>query len=554
MKQLFLFVFSIAMLNLTAQNKINEDSEINSVTVFLNGAEINRSASVNLKAGENLVVFSGLAQSVNSKSVNVKGNTNYLIKSVKHEADFEKSNGQNAELEALESELDEIEFSIKTRQSLQRVYKEEKSLLIANKSIKGSSEILLAEDLKEMAAFYRSHLEELEYKLLEIQLEIENLNETRYKLENQILASRKGTNKYSSKIEISIIAERNFTAQVDFSYVVNNASWYATYDVRTADVNEPVKLVYKANISQTTGIDWKDVQLTLSTGNPMVTGNKPKLDTWFLTEYNASKTYGWYKDNKARQRTQNQDPNFKPAGDFNNNGDITSKDLNGFLSVFGESSGISNTSLITAPIDALVNTEFPVSINYDVPSDGQSYEVEVQRNDLTSSFSYYAAPGVDKDAFLLTRLTNWSSLNLLPGDAGIYFQGSYVGNSFLDPYSTEDTLDISLGKDKNIIISREKQEEYSKTSTFGGNKKTTRAFKIMVKNNKNTAITLKLEDQIPVSKQDNISVETLEIGGALLDEKTGILSWEITLQPGETKEFNFSYFVKYPKKMTLARL
>jgi uncharacterized protein (TIGR02231 family) len=213
-----------------------------------------------------------------------------------------------------------------------------------------------------------------------------------------------------------------------------------------------------------------------------------------------------------------------------------------------------NTSLITAPVDALVNTEFPISIKYDIPSDGESYEVEVQRYDLSSNFSYYSAPSIDKDAFLLSRLTNWSDLNLLPGDAGIFFQGSFVGNSFLDPYSTEDTLDISLGKDKNIIISREKLEEFCKTNSFGANKKTTRAFKITVKNNKNTAVIMKLEDQIPVSRQNNVSVEPDDLGGASLDEKSGILTWEITLSPGETKEFNFSYVVKYPKKMKLARL
>ena len=539
MKNILLVLSCIAMLTTHSQNEINGTSNITDVTVFLRGAQVSRQARVSLKAGENILTFSNLAHSINPKSVNVKGNENFLIKSVNYEFIYENNEGTNAELEALENELDEVDFSIKTRQSLQRVYVAEKDLLIANKSIKGESEILLAEDLREMASFYREHLEELEYKLLEIQIELNDLNETKNRLQSKIYNSRGGLNNYSSKVEVTVVSSKNVNAVLDFSYIVNNASWYATYDIRTAEVNEPVQLAYKANISQTTGIDWENVKLTLSTGNPMVNGNKPILNPWYLTEYNAASTYDSYNENLKKGRN-------KEKSEYKLEEESEVNEL-GYW-------GIGNNSLVTEPIEALVNTEFPITINYDIPSNGESYEVEIQREDLNSGFSYYAAPGEDKNAFLLARLTDWTDLNILPGEASIYFQGSFVGNSFIDPYSTEDTLDISLGKDKNIILSREKLEDFCKTNSFGGNKKTSRAFKITIKNTKNKAVTLKLQDQIPVSNQNNITVEVEDLDGANLNENTGILTWEVELQPGETKEFTFQYTVKYPKKIKLARL
>ena len=115
-------------------------------------------------------------------------------------------------------------------------------------------------------------------------------------------------------------------------------------------------------------------------------------------------------------------------------------------------------------------------------------------------------------------------------------------------------MDVSLGKDKNIIISREKLEEFCKSNTFGGNKKTTRAYKIAIKNNKSIPVSIQVEDQVPISEQNDISVTVGEIIDGSLNEKTGIITWEINLAPGEIKEVSFSFEVKHPKKIKIARL
>ncbi|MFK7756422.1 MAG: DUF4139 domain-containing protein [Flavobacteriales bacterium] len=540
MKTRLLFILTILALGLNAQNEINPESSISDVTVYLNGAQVTRTANVSLKSGDNIITLSGLAQGVNPKSVNVAGNGNYMIKSVNHTQDYLGEGAKSAQVVVLEEELKDLDFSLSTRTSLEQVYREEKGLLLANKSMKGANQSLLAEDLKEMAAFFREHLEELEYKLLELKEEKQELQQQKYEIQLELNKVRAKFNRYSSKINVVINSNKTQNVPLEVSYVVYNASWFATYDVRTSEVDKPVQLIYKANISQSTGIDWSDVNLTLSTGNPMVTGTKPTLNPWYISEYSQVRAIDTY--NSQRDRTNERYKSEAPA-----------EVMEGDMSILSNYQ-LGSVSMVTESVESLITAEFNISIPFSVPTDGQSYDVEIQRNDLASSYSYYTAPTLDNDAYLLARLTKWSDLNLLPGDANVFYQGSFVGTSFLDPYATEDTLDVSLGKDKNIIVSREQVAEFCKTSSFGGNKKTSRAFKITVKNNKSTSVKINLEDQIPISQRNDITVTTEELSGGSLNEETGIVNWEMDLAPGVSKEVFLKFEVKYPKKMKLARL
>ena len=198
MKHILLITFTLAVQFGLSQNTLSPESSITDVSVFTSGAEITRAASISLKLGENIIILKGLAQDIKSNSLNVTGNPNYLIKSVKYERNFLEDTSNSSELLSLENELKDTEFKLATRSSLERVYIEEKNLLMANKSIKGANQSLLAEDLKEMAAFFREHLEELEYKLLEINQEKQELQLKKQKLQQQLNKSKSMMNSYSS--------------------------------------------------------------------------------------------------------------------------------------------------------------------------------------------------------------------------------------------------------------------------------------------------------------------------------------------------------------------
>lgn len=161
-------------------------------------------------------------------------------------------------------------------------------------------------------------------------------------------------------------------------------------------------------------------------------------------------------------------------------------------------------------------------------------------------FSFDAIPKVTPDAFLTAKITDLNEVNLISGEASIFFEGTYLGKSLLDVQNA-DTLTISLGVDKNVSIKREKQKGFTERQFIGSSQKDTRHFVIDVKNKKSQAINITIEDQVPVSTNSDITVERQEISKAKLDETSGKLTWQLVLQPNEQKKLDLKYQVKYPK-------
>ena len=180
--------------------------------------------------------------------------------------------------------------------------------------------------------------------------------------------------------------------------------------------------------------------------------------------------------------------------------------------------------------------------------------VKVQKWELAADYRYYAAPRLDPDVFLQARITGWEDLSLLGGEVNIFFEGTYVGKSYLNPTVLSDTLDISLGRDKNIIIKRKKVKDKNSTSILGSTKKMNIAWSIEVKNNKAAKIHLVVQDQIPLSTRKDVVVTLGDKSAAKYDLKTGFLTWDIQLDAKKGKKLNFNYSIKYPKEVTLSNV
>jgi uncharacterized protein (TIGR02231 family) len=150
------------------------------------------------------------------------------------------------------------------------------------------------------------------------------------------------------------------------------------------------------------------------------------------------------------------------------------------------------------------------------------------------------------------RLSAWEDLQILPGSARIYFDGAYVGETLLGSQSNTDTLDINLGRDRSLVISRKKVKDKTRVRTLENEKIETRTIELLVRNTKSQSILMNLEDQIPVSQNPNeIKVSLVDADGANLDEVSGILRWKIKLSAKETKKISFTYEVRYPKNKTI---
>ena len=192
--------------------------------------------------------------------------------------------------------------------------------------------------------------------------------------------------------------------------------------------------------------------------------------------------------------------------------------------------------------------EFEIELPYTIPSDGKQYTVQMKDYELPAYYEYYCAPKLDPDAFLTAQVTGWEELNLLNGEANLFFEGTYLGKSTLDVQTVDDTLDISLGRDRNIVVTRKKQKEFAKKQFIGNKRTDTRAWDIEVRNKKKQPINIVVEDQFPLSTTEEIEVKHEAYEGAQLNKDTGILTWKLELGSGKSQKLNFRYAVKYPKK------
>jgi hypothetical protein len=361
---------------------------------------------------------------------------------------------------------------------------------------------------------------------------------------------------------------------------------------------EPLHLLYKARLAQTSGIDWKQVKLSLSTSKPSEGGNAPVLKTKFLRfvepaaiGYSSSLAgrvaglqirgsssleevvvtgLGVSKDQEDKADPAYAEPLYIVNGQEISKAAFDKIDKRAIMKI-DQLKGADATSLYGSRAsggvfiatlkdelgdyvgvnDQQMDVVFNIDIPYDVPGNGKEEGVVLQEYKMPCSYQYFGVPGQDGDAWLLGQMPDWQKLNLLPGEANIMVEGTYIGKSDIDPASTRDTLSLSLGRDKRIVIKKEKIADYSSMKFLGSNKKQVFTYQITVRNNKKEMIRLLLKDQYPISSDKDIEEELLDGGGATVDKETGILTWNLELAAGESRHFRISYSVKYPKDKTL---
>ena len=210
-----------------------------------------------------------------------------------------------------------------------------------------------------------------------------------------------------------------------------------------------------------------------------------------------------------------------------------------------------STPLPTNQVENQTAVEFVIKTPYTVVSDNKNITIEMDRYDLSADYEYYCVPKIDKDAFLLANVVDWEKYNLLEGEANIFFENTFVGKTILDVRYLSDTLNISLGRDKNVMVSRDKLKDSNKKQFFGSKKEDTKTWKVAVKNNKKQPVNFVLLDQIPVSTMEEIEVVPENLSGGTLNKDNGQVKWKFTLKPSAKNELELKYKVKYPKERTL---
>jgi uncharacterized protein (TIGR02231 family) len=531
MRQLFFVLALLFCTTLTWAAEKEIKSSIKEVTVFRSGAQVTRSAKASIPAGNSILKFTNISANINPQSIQLGAKGNFTLLSVTHQLNYFNEPAPKEQVEALQNERVKLNDQMLEEQAIVQVYSEEESMILANKMIGGQQNGVNIDDLKANADFYRTRLKDIKLTILEQNKKIIKLKEEIAKIDqqlNQLNASRKSGS--TSEILVAVRAKTAVDASFLLNYLVYNANWTPSYDLRVDDIDKPVKLDYKANVAQSSGEDWNNVQLSLSTANPQNSGTRPVLNDWWLRFFELTPVA------TGRRRS-------------------LKKESMGESQIYLDGEAIElNEAMQTPSVEIFENTTsktFKIEDPYDIPSNAKSHVVYIQQQKLPASYEYYAAPKLDPDVFLTALVTDWEQYDLLSGEANLFFEGTYVGKSLLNVDQTQDTLILSLGRDKNITVSREKQKDFSKKQ-FIGNKKTENiAWKISVRNKKKQAIKLVIEDQYPLSTSSEIEVKLESSKGAKVDEARGRLTWDINLKPGQKKDLEFKYSVKYPKHRQL---
>lgn len=618
MKKYILVLFSLLFSNIYAQKLIQKEvkTDVKEVTVFLKNAQITRSKTVDLLAGTNFLKFVNLSPFIDAKSIQVKANAAVTILTVNHQQNYLEKFEKEKNIMNLELKLEEIEAKIKLEETHLDILYEELLFLKENRNIGGKNEVLTVSNLRETATFYSSKLKSLKLKEIERKKNLKQLKKEKFDFDKQLKTLTSQKEYPTSEIIIKVDTKMALKAKFELSYVVANAGWFPSYDIRAKNVDEPIELIYKANVKQDTKIDWKNVTLNLSTADPNVSGVAPKLKPYFLNYNVAPPIYSMNSNSVSGFVSDSQGPlpgvtvmvegstvgtstdfdgkysltipngaqklNFSYLGMISQEIPITKNVINVVMkedstqleevvvlgygvskrekSIHKQLSGsISGVNLrgatsLEIPMEQVENqtsVDFEIQIPYSIKSDNKSYAVDITKHQLTAEYEYYSVPKINKNAFLIANISDWEKYNLLEGEANIFFEETFVGKSLLDVRQAKDTLQISLGIDKNIQIQRKKVSNFSSKKFFGSRKEETRNWKIHIKNNKSQTIHMLVFDQVPISTNDEIKVELLNISNAIQNFETGELKWIFKIKPKESKTFDLKYAVKYPKNKVL---
>lgn len=619
MKKIILFL--LITQTLWAQSTTIQSS-IQNVTVFLNGAQITRSAKVSLPVGKTELLFKGISPQINKQSIQVKSEGKFTILSVTHQLGNLLDKAQQEEISKIEAQKRQIDDKIYIERAHLLLFKREEEMLLKNQVVGGLQTGMKVADLKESIEYQRQRMQEVLLKKLELEKNIQKLEAETKKFNQQLTEINTKKEVQMSEIIVTVLAKEPINnAPVSIAYFVKNAGWTPTYDFRVEKLNQPINIAYKANVFQYSGEDWKEVKLTLSTANPYKSGTAPVLQKWVFgqandySDYynnieegtnqtinaNNSQVWGRVTSKLDRQsipgvRVELKGTTLGTSTDANGNYRLTipptfygktatlifsfigytsvekvilSNQINVALDseakilqevvVTGYGSKVAGLNVSndadyqkrTVPLDITENNaptsqSFEILIPYHIPSDGKVYTAEIKQENIPAIFEHFAVPKIDTDVFLHAHIIDWEKYKFLEGEASLFIENTFLGKSSLNLFN-KDTLSLSFGRDKNVMVSRTKVKSYQKKQLIGSSKTEQFAYEIVARNTKNEAINLVIEDQFPTSANKEVSIDDKEAPEAEINTETGKIKWRINLAPNKEHKVFLKYTIKSPK-------
>ncbi len=511
---LFLLFFSFKIQG----QKIIDNSEIKKVSVFSQGAEISRSFSLQLNQGKTEMIVTGLSSSIDPASLNISSIPFVKIISVSSRIDFSKEWNQTEELNIINDSLEKINRKIEYKELQHNALEEEKKSLLANSVRIGTIQGLSVGELDNALIYTRKKLEEINNLLLKRDDEKQQLSKKLQKLitrQKNVLKADSAASAY-----IYILAESSIQQKVTFTlnYYVKSCGWSPIYSVFYKNIQEPLKLEYKANILNNSGEKWNSSKISLHAGNPSRSLTAPILETWVLSYHQKKRTgknYGYYESG--------------------NEGSLSKKQIK---------KGATEEQEIELEEGEMI---FNIEGEHTIPSSTREYLADIKQTVLEASYLYQSVPKIDAKAYLIARIKDWEGLKLIEGEVNVYQNGTYTGKTYLDPLAAGDSLELSLGPDPAIQISRVKKKDFSTRKLIGLQLVENFTYEIDVRNLNSKPVQIEIFDQIPIAQQEEIQISLEESDGASYMKENGKLTWKLDIPASMISKIRLGYSVKFPR-------
>lgn len=526
------------ILPMQAQKQIS--AKLTEATVYLRGAALTHTASATLKSGSQEVVIDGLSPEIEINSLKVKAN-GVLISATEFSQDYLTPREQAAHIKKLQDSLDLYKEQLKDAQNELEVHKQLLKLVTdgtQNNMSQKDGTVTIA-DINANMELYRTKASELQKSIDKDNKKIDKLKETVNRLNNQINQDETENMQLNGMLRLSVSVPENITTTFTITYFTNQAQWVPCYDINIPSMDKSITLQSKAKVRQVTGLDWKNVKLTLSNATPNRSTVAPVFKTWFLSFQRPQTIVDGMKvrSNSVSYAAPAEKASASNSIDYTYKWD-SQMTMNDFVEVE----------------DQDIQVSFAIAVPYDIPGNGKEKLIDLKSYDIKADFKYYSIPKLSDETYLIATLSDYEKYNLLPGEATVTFNNTFVGRTRLRPNDTESQISLTLTTDPRISVKREKQKDYCSTKHVGNSTTVTQSYLITVKNNQSKAAKLTLKEQYPISNDKDIEVKDVTITPKATYDKTdiGVVTWELELQPGETRTFTVTYTVKHPTDRDIA--
>ena len=522
-----------------------EDSRITAVTVYPDRAKISCSAEIEVETGTHQIIIDDLPLTLEPDSVRTSGVGSAQVRllgvDVRRHHYEETPAAQVRELErAIEALLDEL-----------RILEDDKAGWLAHANYlsglrqattefakglsRGKSTI---EDQKQLTQFLQEQDSAVRSAVRGLDSEQREMKRRLDKLQRDLKAvsSARPRQRYQARIEVEVLTDGNF--QPELTYLVRNAGWQPLYDVRLTDGGE-VSIGYLAQITQNTGQDWQGVDLVVSTARPALNQRLPELKPLFVDEFRPPQP----RMKKAAVRSA------MPAA----------------ASFAAEAAPEPVPAAAPPPIEAEVvvaaiqdsgtAVSFAVSGKSDIPSDGSPHKTTLTQFSLLPNLDYLAIPKHTDAVYRRAKLTNSSASPLMAGPANLFVGDEFIGSSKIDYTPSNGEIELLLGVEERLTVEREMVKRDVDKRLLRDNRQLRYGYEIKIKNLLQSVVKIELQDQIPVSRQEQIKIKLDKVQPEPAEKsELNILEWHLSLAASTEQTISYEYSVEHPRSLRVAGL